>query len=103
MIRGDMPLGSKNSRYQSRFKENTAFRNLNDTLHASVATQREQPNAIHSPPNTGLRMDWADACSLGRAPSLNPYFLLILDKGTDCWATYPCKTRGTETPVESTA
>ena len=52
MIGGDMPLGSKNSCYQSRFNENAAFRNLNDTLHASVVTQREQPNATHSPPNT---------------------------------------------------
>jgi len=45
-------------------------------------------------------MDWADACSLGRALSLNRYFLLILDKGTEYWATYPRKTRGTGTPVE---
>ena len=87
MIGGDMPLGSKNSRYQSRFNENAAFQNLNDTLHASVVTKREQPNATHSPPNTDLRMDWADACSLGRAPSLNRYFLLILDNGTEYWAT----------------
>jgi len=84
MTGGDMPLGSENSRYQSRFKGNAAFRNLNDTLHASIVTQREQPNATHSPPNTDLRTDWADACSLGRAPSLNRYFLLILDdKGTE--------------------
>jgi len=87
MIGGDVPLGSENSRYQSRFNENAAFRNLNDTLHASVVAQREQSNATHSPPNTHLRMDWADACSLGRAPSLNRYFLLILDKGPDYWAT----------------
>jgi len=99
-IGGDMPLGSENSRYQSRFNENAAFRNLNDTLHASVVTQREQPNATHLPPNTDLRMDLADACSLGRTSSLNRYFLLILDKGTEYRATYPRKTRGTGTPVE---
>ena len=45
-------------------------------------------------------MDWANACSLGRLPSLNRYFLMILDKGTEDWATYPSKTRGTGTPVE---
>jgi len=62
-----MPLGSKNFRYQSRFNENAAFRNFNHTPHAPVVTQCEQPNAIHSPPNTDLRMDWAaDACILGR-------------------------------------
>ena len=54
----------------------------------------------HSPPHTDLRMDWADACSLGRLPSLNRYFLLILDKGTEHWATYPSKTRGSGTPLE---
>jgi len=45
-------------------------------------------------------MDWADACSLGRLPSVNRYFLLILGKGTEYWATDPRKTRGTGTPVE---
>ena len=49
---------------------------------------------------TDLRMDWADACSLGHLTSLNRYFLLILDKGTEHWATYPRKTRGRGTPVE---
>jgi len=100
VIGEDMPLGSENSRYQSRFNENAAFRNFNDTPHAPVVTQCEQPHATHSPPNTDIRMDSADACSLGRLPSLNRYFLLILDKGTEYWATYPLKTRGTGTPVE---
>jgi len=49
---------------------------------------------------TDLRMDWADACSLGHLTSLNRYFLLILDKGTEHWATYPSKSRGRGTPVE---
>jgi len=78
-----MPLGSKNSRYQSRLNENEAFRNFNGIPLAPVTTQRDQSTATHSPPNTELRMDWADACSLGRRPSLNRYFLLILDKGTE--------------------
>jgi len=62
VIRGDMPLGSKNSCYQSRFNENAAFRNFNDTLHAPVVTQREPTD---SSPNTHVPKDWADACSLG--------------------------------------
>ena len=97
VIGGDMPLGSENSRYQSRFNENAAFRNFNNTPHAPVVTQREQPTATLSPPNTDLQMDWADACRLGLLPSLNRYFLWILDKGTEYWTTYPRKTRVTET------
>jgi hypothetical protein len=46
----------------------------------------------HSPPGTDLRMDWADACSLGSLPDLNRYCLLILDKGTEYWLTFPTKT-----------
>jgi len=38
--------------------------------------------------------------SLGRLPSLNRYFLLILDKGTEYWATFPRQTRCTGTLVE---
>jgi len=53
MIGGDMPLGSENSRCESSFNENAAFRNLNDTLHASVVTQREKQTTL-SPPNTDL-------------------------------------------------
>jgi len=45
-------------------------------------------------------MDLADACSLGRLPSLNRYFLLIVHKVTKHWATYTSKTRGCGTPVE---
>jgi len=99
VIGGDMPLGSENSRYQTRFNENAAFRKFNDTPHAPVVTQCEQPNATHSQPNTDLQMDWTDACSLGRLP-FESIFSFILDKGTEFWATYPCKTRGTGTPVE---
>ena len=73
-------LGSGNSRYQSRFNENAVFRNFNNTPHAPVVTQREQPTATDSPLNTDLRMDWADACSLEQLPSSNRYFLWILDK-----------------------
>ena len=60
-----------------------AFRSLNGPFDGSNL-QHDQPNITHSPPNTDLRMDWADACSLGRLPSLNRYFLMILDKDTQC-------------------
>ena len=94
-------LGSESFRYQSRFAETTAFRNLQKHSSAPVSVFHDHHNdAVHSPPMTDLRMDWADACSLGRLPSLNRYFLLILDKGTKHWATYPSKSRGRGTPVE---
>ena len=54
--------------------------------------------AIFSPPGTDLRMDWGDACSLGRLPDLNRYFLFIIDKGTEYFATFPTKTR--KNPLE---
>jgi len=54
VIGGDMSLDTGNSRYQSRFNKNTTFRNFNDTPHAPVMTQCEQPHATHSPPNTDL-------------------------------------------------
>jgi len=65
VIGRDIPLGSENFCYQSRFTENAALQNFKNTPHAPVVTQREHPNATHSPPNTELRMDWADASSLG--------------------------------------
>ena len=55
-------------------------------------------SAVFSPPGTDLRMDWGDACSLGRLPDLNRYFLLIIDKGTEYFATFPTKTR--KNPLE---
>jgi len=48
--------------------------------------------AVTLPGDRVNTMDWADACSLGRLPSVNRSFLLILDKGTEHWATYPSKT-----------
>jgi len=46
-----------------------------------------------SPPGTDLRMDWGDACSLGFLPDLNRYFLLVMDKGTEYFVSFPTKTR----------
>jgi len=81
-----MPLGSKYSHYQSRFNENVVFRNFNDTHHALVVT-----GAILLLHRQTLVYEWTDACSLGRLASLNRYFVLILDKGIEYWATYFCK------------
>ena len=55
-------------------------------------------SAVFPPPGTDLRMDWGDACSLGRLPDLNRYFLLIIDKGTEYFATFPTKPR--KNPLE---
>ena len=79
-----------------------SLRNLEDILSATTdtvtqpvpVTEKEIESTLEpSPPGTDLRIDWADACSLGRSPYLDRYFLLILDKGTEYWATYPTKTR----------
>jgi hypothetical protein len=43
----------------------------------------------HSPAGTDLRIDWADACSLGRHGER--YFLLVIDKGTEYLATSTLK------------
>ena len=45
----------------------------------------------HSPAGTDLRIDWADACSLGRHGER--YFLLVVDKGTEYLANFNSKTR----------
>jgi len=49
--------------------------------------------ARFSPPGTDLRMDWGDACSLGCLPDLSRYFLLVMDKGTEYFVSFPTKTR----------
>ena len=45
------------------------------------ATTNANTTPLFSPPGTGLRMDWGDACSLGCLPDLNRYFLLVMDNG----------------------
>ena len=56
--------------------------------------QQETPNC--SPGGTDLRIDWADACSLG----LNGerYFLLVVDKDTEYLANFNTKSR--QNPVD---
>jgi len=38
-------------------------------------------------------MDWGNACSLGCLLDLNWYFLLVMDKGTEYFVSFPTKTR----------
>ena len=55
-------MGSESLRYQSRFNEKTAFRNLHeDSSVSNLVTHDLDKDAVHSPPNTNLRMVWADA------------------------------------------
>ena len=70
-------------------------RQLNQGIRGDSALTSPSP---YSPPGTDLRMDWADACSLGRLPDLNRYFLLIVDKGTEYFAAFPAKNR--KNPLE---
>ena len=74
------------------------LRCLDDILSATTTSQpvpviekEVETTTKLSPPGNDLRMDWADACSLDRSQYLDRYFLLILDKGTEHWATYPTK------------
>ena len=38
-------------------------------------------------------MGWGDACSLACLPDLNVYLLLVMDKGTKYFVSFPTKTR----------
>jgi len=44
-------------------------------------------------------MDCGDACSLGCLPDLNWYFLLVMDKGTEYFVSFPTKTRASPLPL----
>ena len=56
---------------------------------------------LFSPPGTDLRMDWGDACSLGCLPDLNRYFLLVMDKGTEYFVSFPTKTRASPLAISN--
>jgi len=58
---------------------------------ATISANATTP--LFSPPGTDLRMYWGDACSLGCLPDLNRYFLLVMDKGTEYFVSFPTKTR----------
>ena len=60
---------------------------------ASIGSEGATANAntriLFSPPGTDLGMDWGDACILGHLPDLNRYFLLVMSKGTEYFASFP--------------
>jgi hypothetical protein len=60
-------------------------------LPTSTVAPEEPGMQNHSPAGTDLRIDWADACSLGRHGER--YFLLVIDKGTEYLANFNTKTR----------
>ena len=64
------------------------------SLHDLPSDNKPSPNC--SPAGTDLRIDWADACSLGR--SGERYFLLVVDKGTEYIANFNTKSR--QNPVQ---
>jgi len=50
-------------------------RNLHEDSSVPISVTHDlEKDEVQSPPNTNLQMDWADACSLGRIPSLNQCF-----------------------------
>ena len=69
---------------------------FSQTLLPDPVTCPDNCDTHHSPAGTDLRIDWADACSLGRHGER--YFLLVIDKGTEYLANYNSKTR--QNPVD---
>ena len=68
-----------------------------DEMQACVTElNAEQGTANCSPGGTDLRIDWADACSLGR--NGERYFLLVVDKDTEYLANFNTKSR--QNPVD---
>jgi hypothetical protein len=69
---------------------------FSQTLLPDPVTGPDDCGTQHSPAGTDLRIDWADACSLGRHGER--YFLLVIDKGTEYLANFNSKTR--QNPVD---
>jgi len=89
---------SKNS---SEYPDITQMRNMSDTAkhptHPGIGegamTSTNTSTPLFSPPGTDFRMDWGDACSLGCLPNVNQYLILVMDKGTEYFVSFPTKTR----------
>jgi len=89
------------SKNPSDYPDITPMRNMSDTakdpthpgIGEGATTSTNTKNPHFSPPGTDLRMDWGDACSLGCLPDLDQYFLLVMDKGTEYFVSFPTKTR----------
>ncbi len=60
------------------------------TVEQFGATEDSKPNC--SPAGTDLRIDWADACSLGHNGERH-YFLLVVDKDTEYLPNFNTKSR----------
>jgi len=85
-------------RNMSGTAKDTANSGIGEGATASIGSEGAAVNAktttpLFSPPGTDLRMDWGDSCSLGCLPDLNRYFLLVMDKGTEYFVSFPTKTR----------
>ena len=63
------------------------------SIGSCAATNASTTTLPFSPPGTDLRMDWGDAFSLSCLPDLNQYFLLVMDKSTEYFESFPAKTR----------
>jgi len=84
-------------RNMSGTAKDTANSGIGEGATASIGSEGATGNAntttpLFSPPGTDLRMDWGDACSLGCLPDLQ-YFLLVMDKDTEYFVSFPTKTR----------
>jgi len=77
------------------------MRNMSDTAKdptdpgigegATTSTNTTKPP--FSPTGTDLRLDCGDSCSLGCLPDLHRCFLLVMDKRTEYFVSFPTKTR----------
>jgi len=90
--------GITHLRNMSGTSKDTANSGIREGVTASIGSEGTVVNTntttpLSSPPGTDLRMDWGDACSLGCLPDLNRYFLLVMDKGTEYFVSFPTKTR----------
>ena len=90
--------GITHMRNMSGTSKDTAKSGIGEGVTASIVSEGAVANAntmtpLFSPPGTDLRMTWGDACSLGCLPDLNRYFLLVMDKGTEYFVSFPTKTR----------
>jgi len=70
-----------------------AFSGNGTAIGEGATTSVNTTPSLFSPPGTDLSMDWGDACSLGCLPDFNRYFLLVMDKGTEYFVSFPTKNR----------
>jgi len=85
-------------RNMSGTAKDTANSGIGEGATASIGSEGAVANANTTTPlfsqlGTDLRMDWGDACSLGCLPDLNRYFLLVMDKSTEYFVSFPTRTR----------